>query len=83
MLAEDQQMADWVATSSDELWQAASQTVNAMVKHPGSQEPNETLWFSKRLVTGFALANRTDKSVFETLSQNPPRARRFGNAMKA
>ncbi|KAF7948289.1 uncharacterized protein EAE97_003700 [Botrytis byssoidea] len=27
---------------SDELWQAATQTVNAMVKHPGSEEPNET-----------------------------------------
>ncbi|KAF7937469.1 uncharacterized protein EAE98_001783 [Botrytis deweyae] len=74
MIAEDQQMADWVATTSDELWKAATQTVNAMVKHPGSQEPNET---------GFALANGTDKSVFEVLSQNPPRAKRFGSAMKA
>jgi hypothetical protein len=32
---------------------------------------------------GFALANNTDKSVFAVLSQDPPRARRFGNAMKA
>ncbi|THV55936.1 hypothetical protein BGAL_0002g00920 [Botrytis galanthina] len=74
MIAEDPQMADWVATTSDELWQAATQTVNAMAKHRGSQEPNET---------GFALANDTDKSVFEVLSQNPARAKRFGSAMKA
>ncbi|KAI9646018.1 hypothetical protein NHQ30_005456 [Ciborinia camelliae] len=74
LLAEDSQVADWVGANTDELWQAASQTVNAMVKYPGSQEPNQT---------GFALANGTDKSVFEVLSQNPPRARRFGNAMKA
>ncbi|TGO45865.1 hypothetical protein BCON_0360g00090 [Botryotinia convoluta] len=32
---------------------------------------------------GFALANGTDKSVFEVLSQNLPRAKRFGSAMKA
>ncbi|CAG8977109.1 hypothetical protein HYALB_00011354 [Hymenoscyphus albidus] len=60
--------------ASDDLWQAASQTVNAMVKFPGSQEPNET---------GFALANNTTKSAFENLSGDPQRARRFGSAMKA
>jgi len=43
ILAEDSQMADWVGVNTDELWQAASQTVNAMVKYPGSQEPNETV----------------------------------------
>lgn len=43
MIAGDQQMAGWVAATSDELWQAATQTVNAMVKHPGSQEPSETI----------------------------------------
>ncbi|TGO83675.1 hypothetical protein BPOR_0609g00050 [Botrytis porri] len=31
----------------------------------------------------FALANGTDKSVSEVLSQNPARAKRFGSAMKA
>lgn len=43
LLAEDQQMSDWVGASTGELWQAASQTVNAMVKFPGSQEPNQTV----------------------------------------
>lgn len=44
LLAEDPQILDWVATSTNELWQAASQTVNAMIKYPGSQEPNQTVW---------------------------------------
>ena len=43
VLAEDEQMVDWVGASTGELWQAAGQTVNAMVKFPGSQEPNETV----------------------------------------
>jgi hypothetical protein len=43
LLAEDSQVADWVGANTDELWQAASQTVNAMVKYPGSQEPNQTV----------------------------------------
>lgn len=43
LLAEDAQMLDWVGASSDELWQAAAQTVNAMVKYPGSQDPNQTV----------------------------------------
>ncbi|MCJ1261773.1 hypothetical protein MMC22_001641 [Lobaria immixta] len=72
LLAEDKQILDWVATSTNELWQAASQTVNAMIKYPGSQEPNQT---------GFAIANGTEKSMYEELSQYPERAKRFGNAM--
>ena len=43
LLAEDSQMSDWVSASTGELWQAASQTINAMVKFPGSQEPNQTV----------------------------------------
>ncbi|KAI1380433.1 S-adenosyl-L-methionine-dependent methyltransferase [Hypoxylon crocopeplum] len=74
LLAEDQAIHDWVGASTDDLWQAAAQTCNAMEKYPGSQEPNET---------GFALANQTDKSMFEVLSQFPERARRFANAMQS
>jgi hypothetical protein len=44
LIAEDSQISDWVGASTDELWQAAAQTVNAMVKYPGSQEPNETVF---------------------------------------
>jgi len=72
LLAEDQQIHDWVRVSTDELWQGAAQTVNAIANFPRSQEPNQT---------GFALANDTDKPVFEFFDQYPDRAKRFGNAM--
>ncbi|KAL9118984.1 MAG: hypothetical protein Q9187_004464 [Circinaria calcarea] len=72
LLSEDEQMLDWVSASTDELWQAACQTVNAMERWPGSQEPNQT---------GFALANNSEKSIYEILAQYPQRAKRFGNAM--
>lgn len=43
LLVEDQPLSDWVASSTDDLWQAAAQTCNAMAKYPGSQEPTETV----------------------------------------
>ena len=43
LLAEDKIVSDWVGVSTDELWQAAAQTLNAMIKFPQSQEPNETV----------------------------------------
>ncbi|KAK4206754.1 S-adenosyl-L-methionine-dependent methyltransferase [Rhypophila decipiens] len=74
LLAEDKVIHDWVGASTDDLWQSASQTCNALTKYPGSQEPNET---------GFALANNTKATVYEVFSQFPERARRFGNAMRS
>lgn len=44
LMSEDSQVSDWVGASTDDLWQAAAQTVNAMVKYPGSQEPNQTVF---------------------------------------
>lgn len=46
LLAENAENYDWVGAISDELWQAASQTINALVKYPGSQEPNQTVSLS-------------------------------------
>lgn len=43
LLLEDDKMSDWAYTVTHELWPAATQTVNAMVKYPGSEEPNETV----------------------------------------
>lgn len=34
-------------------------------------------------IQGFALANQTDKTVYEEFSKHPERARRFGNAMRS
>jgi hypothetical protein len=36
-------VADWVGTSTNELWQAASRTADAMSNFPGSQELNLTV----------------------------------------
>ncbi|KAI0190559.1 S-adenosyl-L-methionine-dependent methyltransferase [Astrocystis sublimbata] len=74
LLAEDQVIHDWVGASTDDLWQAAAQTCNALDKWSGSQEPNET---------GFSVANGTENSVYMEFSQFPERARRFGNAMRS
>lgn len=43
LLAQDEQMHDWVGSSTDDLWPAAAQTVNALVTYPNSQEPNQTV----------------------------------------
>lgn len=43
LLAENPGIHDYVATVSDELWQAAAQTCNAWSKWPESEEPNETV----------------------------------------
>lgn len=72
LLAEDQQIHDWVWMTTCEMWQAAAHTVNALVKYPEAQEPNQT---------GFSLANNTDLSVYKFFNQAPDRAKRFGNAM--
>ncbi|KUI59276.1 6-hydroxytryprostatin B O-methyltransferase [Cytospora mali] len=74
VLAEDSAMHDYVATCSDELWQAAAQTCNAMARFPGSEEPNET---------GFCLANNTDKPMYKFLSDYPERSIRFAHMMKS
>ncbi|KAK8136213.1 O-methyltransferase [Apiospora sp. TS-2023a] len=74
LLAEDDALRDWVGASTDDLWQAAAHTCEAICKYPGSEEPNET---------GFALANGSDKSVYQIFAENPERAGRFGNAMRS
>ncbi|KAI1500603.1 sterigmatocystin 8-O-methyltransferase [Biscogniauxia marginata] len=55
-------------------WPASARMVDAMQKWPSSEEPNET---------GFSLANNTDKSVYEVLSEDPMRAMRFASSMKS
>ncbi|TGJ78458.1 hypothetical protein E0Z10_g10305 [Xylaria hypoxylon] len=74
LLAEDQVVHDWVGASTDDLWQAAAQTCNALDKWSTSQEPHET---------GFALANNTDQPIYSEFLRFPERARRFGSAMQA
>lgn len=43
LLAEDSLIHDWAGAATDDLWQAAAQTCNALAKYPGSEEPNRTV----------------------------------------
>lgn len=72
VLLDDAQMNDWVGLCTAEFFQAASQTINAMVLYPGSQEPRHT---------GYSLAHAPETSMFVVLGSDPNRAVRFGNAM--
>lgn len=56
----------------EELWPAASRTIDAMVKWPGSEEPSQT---------GFSYANNTDDPFFVDLGKNPYRAKRFADSI--
>ena len=55
-----------------ELWPAASRTIDALVKWPGSEEPTQT---------GFNLANNTDDPIFVELGKHPERAKSFADSM--
>ncbi|KAM7206072.1 S-adenosyl-L-methionine-dependent methyltransferase [Naviculisporaceae sp. PSN 640] len=68
LLAEDKVIHDWVGASTDDLWQSASQTCNALTKYPGSQEPNETVFsqFPERARRfGNAMKSFTEGTGFE------------------
>ncbi|KAJ8064638.1 hypothetical protein OCU04_006961 [Sclerotinia nivalis] len=72
VLAEKPAFRDFIGMVCDEMWPAASRTVDAMVKWPGSQEPTHT---------GFAIANNIENTLFSELGKHPSRAKRFGSAM--
>ncbi|KAI1341489.1 putative O-methyltransferase [Xylariaceae sp. FL0016] len=73
LLAEDKGLSSFLRYRLDDLWPAATQTVNAMTKWPGSEEPAET---------GFALANQTKKDLFQFYKERPERSERFSAAMR-
>ncbi|RYC57523.1 hypothetical protein CHU98_g8684 [Xylaria longipes] len=70
----DPRANDWVALGTEEMWPASQKMVDALQKWPGSQEPSQT---------GFALANGSDKSIYQILEADPARASRFSTSMKA
>lgn len=69
----DPVLRDYIRETCQELWPAASRTVDAVMKWPYSEEPTHT---------GFSLANNTKDSMFVELEKYPERARRFANGMK-
>ncbi|KAI0153304.1 S-adenosyl-L-methionine-dependent methyltransferase [Xylariaceae sp. FL1272] len=73
VLVENAGLFNWLRFSTDDLWRAACFTGDAMAQAPGSEEPHET---------GFALANDTNKNMFEFFSEHPERSKRFADAMR-
>lgn len=72
LLAEDQPLQDWVGLHTEDLFKASGSTIDALIKYPGSQKPNQT---------GFNLGEPTEDICFVQFSKNPQRVRRFGGAM--
>ncbi|KAI9703100.1 MAG: hypothetical protein M1820_005972 [Bogoriella megaspora] len=69
VLAGDRLVRNALVVELDEFWPAGVQAADAMEKWPNSEENNET---------GFALANNSDKSMYEIFTESPERADRFG-----
>ncbi|MCJ1463377.1 hypothetical protein MMC07_001984 [Pseudocyphellaria aurata] len=73
LLADSPNLRDELGVVTEELWPSAARTVDAMIKWPGSQEPNHS---------GFNLANDTEDSVFRELAKHPARQKRFADSMR-
>ncbi|KAH6679301.1 putative O-methyltransferase [Halenospora varia] len=73
-LAESERLQHVVGMTFDEVWPAEVKTVDALIQFNKNQAPN---------ATGFALANNTNLTFYEFLSQHPERAKRFGGAMSS
>jgi len=71
-LLESPLLLQWIGQSCEDMWPAATRTVDAMAKWPGSQEPNQT---------GFSIANGTTDSIFVEISKDPKRAQRLSDGM--
>ncbi|KAI9729538.1 MAG: hypothetical protein M1834_006734 [Cirrosporium novae-zelandiae] len=74
LLAESGKMQDWVGFCVEDMWPAAQKTVDAMRKHPASQEPSEA---------GFPAAFNCKQPMFMEIGKDPKRAKRFGGAMNS
>lgn len=74
LIAEDEAIHSYLRFKTDDLWHAAFHLCDAVAKWPGSEEPNQT---------GFAVANQTDKSMFDYLSDHPEKSKAFANAMRS
>ena len=73
LLAQDPLVHQWVRLVCDEMWPSGSRTIDAMMKWPGSQEPQHT---------GVGLTTSTGEFLFDMLRRDPGRAQRFADGMK-
>lgn len=72
LLATDPATQAWTGMTLEEFWPAASRTVDAMVKWPHSQEPTHT---------GLSIIHGEEKHLFQIVTSDSQRAKRFGAAM--
>ncbi len=72
LMAEDQALQDWVGFHVEDCFQAASHTIDSLVKYPGSGEPTQA---------GFQIAEGTEGPYWVAIGKIPKRAKRFGGAM--
>ncbi|KAB8229433.1 O-methyltransferase [Aspergillus alliaceus] len=63
----------WLLNIAQEFWPAFARTVDATVKWPGSEEPNET---------GYSLAHATTSHPFDEIRKDPTRHQQFITAMR-
>ncbi|KAI1846473.1 hypothetical protein JX266_007370 [Neoarthrinium moseri] len=86
ILASDEVVRNSLRVELDEFWPAGVKMADAMERWPNSEESNETVRFfdldarvERRLISqGFALANNSNKGMFDIFVDNPERAARFG-----
>ncbi|KAL8938659.1 MAG: hypothetical protein Q9216_003779 [Gyalolechia sp. 2 TL-2023] len=71
-IADDPMLRQWIGMIAEELWPAATKTVDAITKWPGSEEPNHT---------GFGIAHDTDATIFDDVAKDPGRDQRYADAM--
>jgi len=59
-LPENPLLFRWIGQSCEDMWPAATRTVEAMAEYPGSQEPNQI---------GSRIPNNTADSIFVAISK--------------
>ncbi|KAL3422651.1 o-methyltransferase [Phlyctema vagabunda] len=76
LIAENQQMEDWIGFCVEDMWPGAAATVKALDTYPSASEPVQT---------GFCFAHETvnKEPMFVTFGKSPVRAKRMGGAMKS
>lgn len=72
LLVQEPHVHEWVGLVCDEMWPSGTRTIDAMMKWPGSQEPQHT---------AISLNSPTGESMWDILRQDPKRARRFAEGM--
>ncbi|PQE28278.1 O-methyltransferase protein [Rutstroemia sp. NJR-2017a BBW] len=72
LLVDNFMLEAWIMNIAEEFWPSLSRTVDATIKWPGSEEPNES---------GYSIAYHTDENPFDVIKKDPMRQQQFIDAM--